>query len=323
MDVNGDGRIDIVSGSYSHTEPGIDMAGYFQVLLGEPGGKWSAAQVLRGNDGEPLLLPSTKADQADPNADVARICTRAFVADLDDDGNLDLVSGNSGGAFCWFRGEDAGGFAPEAEWLQAGGAPMKVDHHSDPCLVDWDGDGDLDLLSGSMRGGASLFANVGSKAQPEFAALQTLVEPHALHATVMSGTGDAAQETPESILARFRFGDADLAGPSACTRVWADDIDGDGILDLLIGDIVTLQFTLDGRSDAETRQALVVWEKKLEEISRRMQPGANGRLDAAVEEEWRKHDQAKAALVREEQTGFVWFFKGKAKGAGAKRTASN
>ncbi len=310
MDVNGDNLIDIVSGSYSHSEPGVDMAGYFQVLHGIPGGKWKAAQVLRGNDDKPLLLPGTGEGQAD----LAKICTRAFVADLDDDGNLDLVSGNFGGTFGCFRGEDAVGFAPESTWLQAAGAQMQVQHHSDPFLVDWDGDGDLDLLSGSEQGGAHLFPNVGTKAAPKFAAMKTLVEPAGGHAVVQSA------EPQEE---RVRFGDEHLTGPSSSTRVWADDIDGDGTLDLLIGDNVTLQFPLEGKSETETRTALLEWEKKFEALMQRMQPGADGTLDATVQEEWQKHYQAKKDVVREERTGFVWFFKGKAKGDGAKRTASN
>ncbi|MBM4014350.1 MAG: hypothetical protein FJ293_05230 [Planctomycetes bacterium] len=313
MDVNGDDLIDIVSGSYSHSEPSVDMAGYFQVLLGEKGGKWKAAQVLRGNDEKPLLLSSGSKEQAD----VAKICTRAFVADLDDDGNLDLVSGNFGGTFGWFRGEDSGGFAPESTWLQAAGAQMQVQLHSDPFLVDWDGDGDLDLLSGSATGGAFLFTNIGSKAEPKFAAMQTLVEPVAGHQGVIIEGETDATETPVT------FGDAHLVGPNSSTRVWADDVDGDGTLDLLVGDSITVQHVLEGKSEAETRVALLAWEKKFQELMERMQSNAGGAPDAALNDEWQKHYQSKKELVREEMTGFVWFYKGKAKGDGAKRTASN
>lgn len=316
MDVNGDNLIDIVSGSYSHTEPSVDMAGYFQVLHGMPGGKWKAAQVLRGNDDKPLLLPNHGEEQAD----LAKICTRAFVADLDDDGNLDLVSGNFGGTFGWFRGEDAGGFAPESTWLQAAGAPMQVQMHSDPFLVDWDGDGDLDLLSGSAEGGAFLFTNVGSKAEPKFAAMQTLVEPGGGHLSVVTRSGE---DPTEARVAKVPFGDAHLEGPSSSTRVWADDVDGDGTLDLLIGDSITLQFSLEGKSEAETRVALLAWEKKLQELMERIQPNADGAPDAAVSDESQKHYQARKEVLREEMTGFIWFFKGKAKGDGAKRTASD
>lgn len=320
MDLNGDERIDILSGSYSHMEPGRDMAGYFQVLWGEAGGKFRAAEILKGNDDQPLLLPAG----AEPgNADIAKICTRAFVADLDDDGNLDLVSGNFGGTFALFMGEDAGGFAPQATWLQAAGKPMQVEYHSDPFLVDWDGDGDLDLLSGSASGGAFLFRNVGNAGEPKFGAIETLVDAASSHATKVVAWQDGVPqpESAESLAARLRFGDAHPTGPSSSTRVWADDVDGDGTLDLLIGDSITLQYPLDGKSDAETRQLLVEWERQQDALMARMQPKPDGTTDATVQDEYREHYERKKQVVREEMTGFVWLLRGKA--AGAKRTASN
>ena len=51
------GRRDILSGSYSRVER--PMAGLFQVLYGEPDGTFRKAEVLRGTDGEPLVIPLT------------------------------------------------------------------------------------------------------------------------------------------------------------------------------------------------------------------------------------------------------------------------
>ncbi len=50
--------------------------------------------------------------------------------------------------------EGKGKFAPTPELLMSNGKPLKLPSaHSDPFVVDWDGDGALDLLSGCSDGG--------------------------------------------------------------------------------------------------------------------------------------------------------------------------
>jgi hypothetical protein len=169
VDLNGDGNVDILSGSYSRHEK--DMAGLFQVLWGNEDGTFNKAKGLEGTDGELLIIPLD-----DRKSVVDAICTRPTAADIDGDGHLDIVSGNFAGTFCWFRGEGAGKFSPAPEWiLTTDGERLKVSHHSDPFLVDWDKDGDLDILSGSSSGGVSLIANIGSKTEPQFAKPLVLV----------------------------------------------------------------------------------------------------------------------------------------------------
>ena len=51
MDLDRDGRRDILSGSYSRMDK--DMAGLFQVLHGKADGTFRRAEVLKGTDGEP------------------------------------------------------------------------------------------------------------------------------------------------------------------------------------------------------------------------------------------------------------------------------
>ena len=140
MDIDGDGRRDILSGSYSRAEK--DMAGLFQILYGEPDGKFRKAEVLKGTDGEPLIIPH------DEQCDIKAICTRPFAVDWDGDGHLDLVVGNFAGTFYLFKGQGNGKFAPESLQINAYGRPLKIYYHTDPFVIDWDGDGDLDLLSG-------------------------------------------------------------------------------------------------------------------------------------------------------------------------------
>ena len=275
MDLDADGDLDILSGSYSRQSD--DMAGLFQVLWGEQTGAFRKAATLTGSDGKELLLPASKHDEVD----VGRICTRPFAADLDGDGKLDIVAGNFGGTFAVFRGEGAGKFVPEAQWLDAGGARMAVEHHGDPFLVDWDKDGDLDLISGSAQGGAFLFVNSGSRTEARFGARVTLVE--------------AAGEASES----EELGDAHLRGPSGSTRVWCDDVNGDGKLDLLLGDCVTLYHAVAGVEASEAKAKLREWRKALEKLFEDSDSDDfNERYEAL--------EKVRDEYVKEDRTGFVW-----------------
>ena len=72
----------------------------------------------------------------------------ANCADLDGDGLVDLVLGDTSGRVFWSRNEGSA-TAPSftgRQPVQVGDGNLKVSHKSDPCPVDWDDDGVLDLL---------------------------------------------------------------------------------------------------------------------------------------------------------------------------------
>lgn len=285
MELNGDGNLDILSGSYSRKDE--DMAGLFQVLWGQQGGTWKKPEALHGSDGQPLLLP--KSNDGDDEV-TNRICTRPTAVDLDGDGKLDIVAGNFRGTFAWFRGEGGGKFAPMAEWL-----PVTVDGHGDPFFVDHDGDGDLDLFSGSSQGGVFLFPNVGSKTAPKFGAKVTLLEATG-HRGMDEGT--------------VQFGDAHIVTPQSDTRVWLADVDGDQKLDLLVGDTVRLIHLVEGVDEKTGRAKYAAWQKKQQEFFKQPQPeGEDGqqKWQAAYE----ALEKEREAFAMEESTGFVWLLRGK------------
>src|SRR5216684_8189227 len=95
-----------------------EMAGLFQVLYGQPDGKFRKAEVLNGTDGEPLIIPH------DEESVIEAICTRPFAVDWDGDGHLDLVVGTFPGKFYLFKGQGTGKFLPKPDEMKAGDRPL-------------------------------------------------------------------------------------------------------------------------------------------------------------------------------------------------------
>src|SRR5262245_40941941 len=178
------------------------MAGLFQVLYGNSDGTFRKAEALKGTDGEPLIIPANDNDQI-----TDKICTRPFAVDWDGDGKLDLVVGNFSGTFYWFKGEGKGKFQPKPEQIKTGGEPLRIEgHHSDPFVIDWDGDGDLDLLSGSSNGGVQWAENrAGKGKQPDLLPFKTLIKPG------------------RSVEYGQLVNEEELTGPTTSTRIWVDD----------------------------------------------------------------------------------------------------
>jgi hypothetical protein len=278
VDLNSDGYPDILSGSYSRMEN--PMAGLFQVLWGRADGTFKAASVLNGTDGKPLIIPiKGRGDQTE------NICTRPTAVDWTGDGNLDLVVGNFAGSFYLFKGEGKGKFNPKPEPILAGKAPLKIEGmHSDPFVIDWDGDGDLDLLSGSNSGGVQWAENVAGKGKPpRFNGFKTLIPP---------GT----EIKPFQLLAEH-----ELSAPADSTRVWVDDVNGDGKLDILVGDRVTLISPAQGVSQEAYSKKLAEWQKAHQAAMKQME-SESGRKRMQDLYEQRKE------FMNEERTGFVWLY---------------
>jgi hypothetical protein len=265
-----------------------DMAGLFQVLYGKGDGTFRKAEVLKGSDGKPLIIPTKGDDQV-----TEKICTRPFAVDWDGDGKLDLVVGNFAGTFYWFKGQGKGQFLPTPELIKSGGAPLKISGaHSDPFVIDLDGDGSLDLVSGTSEGGVYWARNTAAKGKiPDLEPFRPLIKPG------------------ERVKAGMPLRESDLTGPTHATRVWVADVNGDGKLDLIVGDSVTLVSPAKGISDAVFTKKYAEWEKTFQAAMKSLESagGDNKAREKAVQEYQKVYNQRRD-FMNEEMTGFVWVY---------------
>jgi hypothetical protein len=299
VDLNGDGKIDLLSGSYSKNDG--DMAGVLYALTGDDDG-FQAAEPLR-TQGDELLLIHT--DKQGVNGFAERIRTKPWAADLDGDGHLDLVVGNMVGSFAFFRGLVGGGFEARSSFLEdAFGEQIKVGRHSDPVLVDWDGDGDLDLVSGSGAGGVCLFTNVGSKSKPSFAAREVLLPEFSF----------GSQESGVPLMPA----DVQLDRPGTDSRIAVHDFDGDGVLDVILTDRTEVLVPADGQSFEASKMALKEWIREMREIKAAVPPSPP---DGSITDEMVEHNKKERAHAAKREafaqtkvlTG-AWWLRGRVSG---------
>jgi len=90
------------------------------------------------------------------------------LADLNGDGRLDIISGSWPGEIYLFRRLADGGFAAGEPLKTAAGKPLNVGNASVPFAIDWSGHGKLDLIVGTLNGDVYLVPNVGTADKPAF-----------------------------------------------------------------------------------------------------------------------------------------------------------
>jgi hypothetical protein len=164
--------------------------------------------------------------------------------------------------------------------IEAAGKPLDVYGAPSPCLVDWDGDGDLDIICGSFLDTLTLFINEGTRTAPKYAAGQFMkVKGETLHmelemlrvtvidwdkdgdpdiivgeedgrVSLIENAGKGADGLPEIKAPKYFRQQAGLVKIGVLPPGVAYDWDGDGDQDLVLGDtagFINVLENMDGK----------------------------------------------------------------------------
>ncbi len=225
MDLTGDGKADLISGSWP---------GQIFVFKGLGKQKFAKPEPIVGKNKNPIKIYAAST---------------VYAVDWNADKKLDLLIGDKAGRVHFLpnegtQKEPAFGIPQE---LSAGGNPIRVERGlSHPVAADWDNDGKLDLIVGCGNGAVLFFHNTGTTKTPKLAAGRTLLAA-----------------------SKLAFGKAS-DGCGARVKICVHDWNGDGKLDLLLGDMsyYTPKVTEEGRKiAAEAKTKLAALRKEMAKCS--------------------------------------------------------
>lgn len=183
-DFDGDGDFDLIAGEF------LDGLTYFENVGTRGNPRYATGKRLHDSSGKQIKM------------DLQMIVPVAF--DWDDDGDLDLIVGDEDGrvAFVENTGQLDATRAPlfaQPNYFKQEADTLKCGALATPFVVDWDGDGDLDIISGNTAGYIEFFQNLsGAKvAEPRWAAPIRL-EAGGKPFRIMAGTNGSIQGPAEA-----------------------------------------------------------------------------------------------------------------------------
>jgi len=241
------------------------------------------------------------------------------VVDWDDDGDTDLVAGTADGeVWRWtnWGTSKKPAFAERAEELVVGGERLAIrSGHAMPVIADWDQDGRFDIVLGGDDGEVSWARNVGRAGRPEFAPRHLPIVPTEDDGEVSwarnVGRAGRPEFAPLSVLIASADGERGRSRRNASVEV--ADLNGDGRVDLLVGD-QDHEEVVEGRTAeqdaryAELRNRFETWA----EVRRVLASGdeaAKGALGDARVGEYRAYlEELRGLTPKRRSLNGVWFY---------------
>jgi len=335
VDINNDGNPDIISGSWP---------GEIFLFRGTVDRSFAAPEMIKDKDGkfinigggirketmfrpfgqdqpEGLLIAGSAKFEHTPEGTfvnyhgqrlestperpigITGTASAAHATDWDGDGDYDLIIGDIRGKVYLVPNEGTAEsyiFGKE-EQLQAGGNPIDVERSAGPFTADWDNDGDLDLLVGADDGSVSLYRNTGTTKSPELASAVQLVPP------VERTSG---QQPPKDVRRGSR------------SKICVTDWNGDGLLDLLVGDFAVQEPNLpeptpeQKAEHAEIRKELEKVQEHYRTLSEKLYGKDRVRIKEQIEQIEKEQQEVRKRMTElysklpeeSERHGWVWLF---------------
>ncbi len=154
VDYNNDGLLDIV----------ISNTGYWQ-----GSGVYKTGLALYKNIGSQELAKYELVSRDWMNFSILNIANMApSFADLDNDGDLDMICGASDGTLHFFRNNAGPNTSLDLQYIANYFGTIDVGNFSTPFVYDFNGDGKKEIVVGERLDNINLFENIGDNVNPNY-----------------------------------------------------------------------------------------------------------------------------------------------------------
>ena len=264
-DYDGDGAMDLIVGVGDGTDYGWDNA-Y------DAAGRWTNGPIHgyvyfvrnTGTTEKPAYDQPSKVMAGDKPVEVYGWPFPSF-ADFDGDGDLDLLCGEFLDGFTYFQNigtRTAPNYAPGIRLKTAEGQPLVMDLQMiTPTAIDWDKDGDIDLIVGDEDGRVAFIENTGQL---------------------------AADRTPQFLAPHYFQQEADEVKCGALATPVGFDWDGDGDTDIVSGKTAGYIVLFENLSGPGVENPRWAAPRLLEADGKviRIMAGPNGSIQGPCEAKW-------------------------------------